>query len=94
MAHFILSVFFLLIPSGAGAVAGNKGWMRAGGPRAHSTGGRGYLQPPVYCSQHPIPWQGTIPGAPTEVSPGRRVRSTHLSPPWCLRAARNGLRTR
>lgn len=56
--------------------------MRPGGPHAHSTGGRGYSQPPVYCSQHPILWQGTIPGVPTEASPGRGVHSTHQDPPW------------
>ena len=67
--------------------------MRPRGPHAHSTDGRGYLQPLVYCSQHPISWQGTIPGAPTAVSPGRGVHSTRLGPPQCLRAAGSGLRT-
>lgn len=55
--------------------------MTPGGPCAHRAGGRGYPQRLVYCSQHPLPWQGTIPGAPIAVSPGRRVHSTHQHPP-------------
>ena len=78
MPRFTLSVvFLLLIPAGARTRAESKGWMRPGGLRAHSTGGRDHLQPLVYCSQHPIPWQGTIPEAPMVASPGRGVHSTH-----------------
>lgn len=97
--HFILSMAFPLLipPRSAKAEAGSEGWMRPGGPCAHSMGGRGHLQAPVYSSQHPIPWQGTIPGAPAAVPPRGGVHSTHQHPPqspqW-LGAAGNGLRTR
>ena len=48
----------------------------------------GGTQSSVYCCQHPIPWQGTIPGAPITVSPRRGVHSTYQHPtrppivPW------------
>lgn len=66
--------------------------MRVGGPHAHSAGGKGYPQTLAYYSQHPIPWQGTIPGHPPQCPPGEGTTAPALAP-LGLGLAGRGLRT-
>lgn len=65
--------------------------MRLGGPHAHSAGGKGYPQTLAYYSQHPIPWQGTIPGHPPQCPPGEGTTAPALAPPWSW-AGREGVK--